>query len=461
MTPVFKPYPRMKDSGVDWLGAIPEHWDLPRLGTVLRERGALNHDGAVQDVLSVVRHRGVIPYSEKGNIGNKKSEDTSRYKIVWPDDIVLNSMNVIIGSVGLSRYKGCLSPVYCVLARRSDNDDVRYFSSIFQAEPFHKGLIRLGNGILAHRMRIPMELLKCEPFPRPPPEEQTAIARFLDHMDHRIQKYIRAKEKLIALLDEYKQALVHQAVTGQIDVRTGMPYPEYRESGVEWLGRVPAHWEVRKLRRCGGTIGGMTPSMDNPRFWESDDIPWVTPKDMKHAVICDSSVKVAKAAIDETSLSVIAPAAILIVVRGMILVRKVPIAHTTAPVTINQDMKALVPNAMVVAEFLSILLNASQDGFKPLIDEAGHGTRRLPTERWWNLSVAIPPREEQERIVGHLKALTDSLQALESSSLRACDQLREYRTRLIADVVTGKLDVREAAAGLQEPNFSMAERREA
>ncbi len=111
---------------------------------------------------------GVIPYEEKGNVGNKKSEDITRYKIVRPNDIVVNCMNVIIGSVGLSRYTGCLSPVYYVLRRRSEQNDPRYLNLVFQTKPFQQSLVRIGNGILAHRMRIPMELLKCELLPLPP-----------------------------------------------------------------------------------------------------------------------------------------------------------------------------------------------------------------------------------------------------------------------------------------------------
>jgi len=112
MTGHLDPYPSYKDSGVDWLGRVPQHWDVPRLSTVLRERGEVNTDGRVTEVLSVMKERGVIPYGEKGNVGNKKSDDITRYKVVRPDDIVVNCMNVIIGSVGLSRYTGCLSPVY-------------------------------------------------------------------------------------------------------------------------------------------------------------------------------------------------------------------------------------------------------------------------------------------------------------------------------------------------------------
>ena len=115
MIDTMKPYPEYKESGLAWFKDIPAHWELLRLGHVLQERGELNRYNRVFKVLSVMRDRGVIPYEKKGNIGNKKSEDITRYKVVYPKDIVVNCMNVIIGSVGISRYKGCLSPVYYVL----------------------------------------------------------------------------------------------------------------------------------------------------------------------------------------------------------------------------------------------------------------------------------------------------------------------------------------------------------
>ena len=220
------PNVRLKPSGVEWLGDVPEHWRLPRLGALLRERGETNGDGQVSEVLSVLRERGVIPYAEKGNIGNKKSEDITRYKVVRPDDIVVNCMNVIIGSVGLSRYTGCLSPVYYVLTRRSERDHPRYLNAYFQTKPFQESLVRIGNGILAHRMRIPMELLKCEPFPRPPFEEQAAIVSFLDRATADLDAATTSAQRETSLLREYHTRFIADVVTGKLDVRAaaaGLP----------------------------------------------------------------------------------------------------------------------------------------------------------------------------------------------------------------------------------------------
>jgi type I restriction enzyme, S subunit len=216
-----------------------------------KQRGKEDHN----QVLSVLKDVGVIPYEEKGNIGNKKSEDIARYKVVYPEDIVVNCMNVIIGSVGISRHKGCLSPVYYVLTRRSEADNSRYLNAVFQTKPFQKSLVRIGNGILAHRMRIPMELLKCEPFPKPPPEEQDAIVRFLDYINRRIERYIRAKRKLIALLNEQKQAIIHRAVTRGLDHNA-----KFKQSASRWFPEIPENCTVVTLRRV------IHSAIDGPHF---------------------------------------------------------------------------------------------------------------------------------------------------------------------------------------------------
>lgn len=207
------------DSRVDWLGPFPAHWELVRLGSVLRERAEQNSRGEVKQVLSLVRKRGVLLYEDKGNIGNKKSEDVNRYKIVRIGDIVLNSMNVIIGSVGWSRYEGCLSPVYYVLTTRDPAQSTSFFNELFQIERFHKSLVRFGKGILAHRLRISMLDLKAVMVPLPPNEEQHEIADRVREATGAIHTAMDSVRSEIQLLQEYRTRLIADVVTGQKDVR--------------------------------------------------------------------------------------------------------------------------------------------------------------------------------------------------------------------------------------------------
>ena len=444
-----KPYQAYKDSRIEWLGEVPEHWQvLPNraLFAEVKER-----DHPEEQMLSVTITKGVIRQQALLVDSSKKdssNQDKSAYKLVRPGDIAYNKMRAWQGAVGVSDYQGIVSPAY-VVERPRDGTDSRYLHYLLRTPAFSKEAERWSYGITSDMWSLRPEHFKMIYGCLPPLLEQAAIVRFLDHADRRIRRHIRAKQQLIALLEEQKQAIFHQAVTGQTDVRTGRRYAAYRPSGVEWLGEVPEHWEVKRLRQCGKVAGGVTPSMDNRKFWDGA-IPWITPKDMKREAICDSSIRVAEAAIRETSLRLIDPPAVLMVVRGMILARRVPIAWITGPVTINQDMKALMPVQEIDPEFMARVLVSAQDAFVPLIDEAGHGTRRLPTERWRDLAIAIPPRDEQEEIIDSLKISTHITVATIDRTYREIVLLREYRTRLIADVVTGKLDVREAAAGLPD-----------
>ena len=439
-----KPYPAMKESGVPWLGEVPEHWEvLPNRAIFIEVK---ERDHPDEQMLSVTITKGVIRQQALLAGSSKKDSsnpDKGAYKLVRPGDIAYNKMRAWQGAVGVSDQQGIVSPAY-VVQRPRRGADSRYFHYLLRTPAFAKEAERWSYGITSDMWSLRPEHFKMIYGCLPPLPEQATIVRFLDHADRRIRRYIRAKQKLTKLLEEQKQAIIHRAVTRGLD-----PHVRLKPSGVEWLGDVPEYWEVRKLRQCGSIAGGMTPSMENRRFW-GGSIPWVTPKDMKRSAIGDSSIGVSEAAVQETSLKLIDPPAILLVVRGMILARRVPIAWTIAPVTINQDMKALNPVRGVNAKFLARSLDSAQEAFVPLIDEAGHGTRRLPPERWRDLAVAIPPEEEQAMIVRFLDESTHIVVAAIDQARREMSLLRELRTRLIADVVTGKLDVREAAARLPD-----------
>lgn len=218
-------------------------------------------------------------------------------------------------------------------------------------------------------------------------------------------------------------------------------YGEYKDSGVKWLGEVPAHWKMRKLRQCASISGGMTPSMDDGRFWNGD-VPWVTPKDMKTMVIGDSRVRVTDAALAETALRLVQAPAVLMVVRGMILARRVPIATTSVPVTINQDMKALRPSPALNAAYMASFLRCAHDGLFPLIDEAGHGTRRLPTERWRDLPLTLPPLAEQTAIARFLDYIDRHIRRAIRKKEKLIGLLEEQQQAIVHQAVTGQIDVR-------------------
>ena len=444
---VLEPYPRYRNSGVPWLGPVPVHWKTERAKWLFRkmERTVRERD----EVVTCFRDGVVTLRNNRRLRGFTESLAEYGYQGIREGDLVIHAMDAFAGAVGVSTSDGKGTSVYSVCSPLRESTNTHYFAFCVREMARNLWILAISKGIRERSTDFRFPTFAAQPLPVPPPSEQVAIVRFLANADRSIRRYIRAKEKLIALLEEQKQVVIHQAVTGRIDVRTGRPYPAYKPSGVEWLGEVPAHWNVRRLRQCGTMVGGMTPSMVERRFWDGE-IPWVTPKDMKREAIRDSGIHITKAALRETSIRLIGPPAVLMVVRGMILARKVPIAWITNCVTINQDMKAVVPTAGIKAEFLARALDSGQDALATLIDEAGHGTRRLPTERLRTLAVAIPSEDEQSLVVRFVDQTTTKIDKRIADTRREIDLLREYRARLIADVVTGKLDVRVAAAALPD-----------
>jgi len=437
-----KSYPEYKDTGVLCFGEVPAHWRVDRLGVIFKERGEVNWDERVTQVLSVLRDRGVILYEQKGNIGNKRSEDITRYKIVRPDDIVVNCMNVIIGSVGLSRYTGCLSPVYYVLQARNDDDSPHYFNHVFGMKPFQRSLVRLGNGILSHRMRIPMEKLKCELLPRPPIEEQRAIARFLDHYDRLTRRYIRMQRRLIDLLTEQKQTLIQQAVTRGLD-----PDVPLKDSGVEWLGDVPEHWNVWTLSRLIQNIEqGWSPVAAEGAI-TADQWTVLTLSAVKKGEFDPDAIKpISQSADIPDGIEVYPEDFLLTRSNTRSLVGDVCVVDRLRPRTVLCDLiyRLSIDNSKLLSRFLMYWMLSPFGRFQIEADARGSSQTMVKLSqghiKGWR--ILLPPLREQALIVDYLDQISRKWKRSTTELEKQIDLIREYRTRLIADVVTGKLDVR-------------------
>lgn len=234
----------MKDSGIEWIGEIPEGWEIKRLGAILQERNEVNNPIQTTSILSLTNNRGVIPYSEKGNQGNKAKDDLTGYKIAHIGDIVLNSMNVIIGSVGLSNYYGAVSPVYYMLFPRNNIEtNIQYYNYLFQTTAFQQSLRGYGNGILEIRMRIQMQKLKTVLLPVPTFLEQSNITVYLDASLSKLNILLFKTRSSIEEYKKLKQAVIAQAVTKGLRGNR-----ETKDSKIEWLGQIPKEWKCQKLK---------------------------------------------------------------------------------------------------------------------------------------------------------------------------------------------------------------------
>ena len=228
--------------------------------------------------------------------------------------------------------------------------------------------------------------------------------------------------------------------TSDASSRRFRPYPDYRESGVEWLGGIPAHWEPARLWRLCSATSGATPTKENPAYWNGE-VPWVSPKDMKRRVISTSEDLITQQALDETGIKFITPQVVLVVVRGMILAHSFPVAVTAAPVTINQDMKALRLIDGVDAFYFAWALDGLARGIiATVVEEAAHGTRAIRMDQWRSLVVPLPPCPEQQAITAFLDRETAKIDALVARKERLIELLQEKRTALITRAVTRGLD---------------------
>ncbi len=453
MTDGLKPYPAYKDSGVEWLGQVPEHWEVLPGRAVFREINDRGHPD--EQMLSVTITRGVLRQADLLVDSSKKdssNEDKSTYKLVQPGDLVYNKMRAWQGAVGVSAYRGIVSPAYIVQRLRRAENLPRYMHFLLRTPRFATEAERWSYGITSDQWSLRAEEFKCIYFPLPPLPEQAAIVRFLDWADRRIRRAIRARQRRIKLLGEYKQALIHQAVTGQIDVRTGKPYPAYKDSGVEWLGKVPAHWEVRRLR----TVVEMRVS-NVDKHSEDGEKPVrlcnyvdVYKHDKIHA---DMDFMQATASDEEIERFRLQAGDVLITKDSEIWndIAVPALVETSAPDLISGYHLALLrPMQVILGAFLLRALQSPTIAFQFHVEANGVTRFGLSHDAIKSALVPLPPFPEQTVIVEYLDAQTAMIDGAIAATRREIELLRECWERLIADVVTGNVDVREVAARLPE-----------
>lgn len=437
-----KPYAAYKDSGVPWIGQVPEHWEvLPNRALF---SGVRDRDCPAEEMLSVTITMGVLRQKDLLADSSKKDSsnvDKSAYKLVQPGDIVYNKMRAWQGAVGLSAYRGIVSPAY-VVQRPRGKVQPRYFHYLLRTPAFAKEAERWSFGITSDMWSLRPEHFKMIYGCRPPIHEQSAIIRFLDHADRRIQRYIRAKKKLIALLNEQRQTIIHRAVTRGLD-----PNARLKASGMDWLGQVPEHWTVRKLGQIAVVFNGTTPSRIKPAYWQGGTIPWLASGKVNDYLVETPSEFVTERAAQECSISLVPKGSVILGLVGQGRTRGMS-ALLGIDACINQNLAAIVPRRGIDGRYLHHLLTA----LYKVIREIGRGGNQeaLNCDLVARLRLPFPPLSEQVALCEHLNSSLANIMYANRHAEGEIKLLNQYRVRLIADVVTGKLDAREAARRLPE-----------
>ncbi|NUQ23724.1 MAG: restriction endonuclease subunit S [Saprospiraceae bacterium] len=413
-----KRYDRYKDSGIEWIGEIPEHWEVKRLKYVVE----MNSGNGITS--EMIKEEGDFPVFGGNGIRGYYSHYTHEGSF-----ILIGRQGALCGNINYSNGKFWASE-HAIVCTPKIEYNVKWFGESLRTMNLNQ------YSVSAAQPGLSVENLKVLQIPIPPLPEQHAIAAYLDRKTAEIDALIVDKKRLLELYEEEKTALINQAVTKGIT--PGVPM---KDSGVEWLGEVPEHWEVKKMKYVIESVtGGGTPSTLNPLYWDGT-IPWVSAKDMKQDFLFFSEDYITKLAIIESSTNYFEDERVIIVVRSGILKHTFPVAINKVPITINQDLKALKPAEAVSCEFLFWKLKGHSQDVLTYCNKMGATVDSIEMQFFMDFSLSFPSLVEQHQIVRHIESENARIDAKKAKTEKLIELLVEYRAALISEVVTGNVRI--------------------
>ena len=434
------PYPKYKDSGIPWLGQIPEHWDVRRNGRLFAQR---NETGFGELPILEVSLRTGVRVRDMDNLKRKQvMSDAEKYKRAAKGDIAYNMMRMWQGALGTAPVDGLVSPAY-VVARPFEETNPYYYSYLFRTEGYKAEVDGYSRGIVKDRNRLYWQDFKRMPSCFPPSDEQSAIVGFLDANAHLVRQYIRNRRRLIEVLKDQKQAIIDKVVTGGLAQNATM-----KNSGVDWLGEVPEHWQVHRISACVNEtkpgIWGEDPKPEN----QSDHIICVRVADfdMTDLSICESRLTVRAVPTAARLSRLLCPNDLLMEKSGggdAEPVGRVVANTLTCPAVSSNFVTRIRPNHdLVLPRFLLYVLAHLQACRRniPSIKQTT-GIQNLDERDYFNNYIALPPLDEQCALVAWLDDYSTSIRRAIDQANSEIALIVDYRSRLIADVVAGKLDV--------------------
>lgn len=425
MSTGLKKYSQYKDSGVEWLGQIPAHWEFFKMKYCLTERNIKGFPE--EEPLCATQSQGVIPQSIYGKRIVEAIKNLEQQKLVKKGDFVI-SLRSFQGGIEYSNHQGIISAAYIILCP-NDNRFSKYYKYLFKSHSFIQLLKSFVTGI-REGQNINYSELKNEFIIVPPLEEQQAIADFLDRKTQQIERVIAQKEKMIALLKERKQIIIQQAVTKGLN-----PDVPLKDSGVEWLGEIPAHWEVKKLKFVVEDIlTGSTPSTSTLDFFDGN-IFWFTPSDLNTEILHKSEKTVTLKALSQNQVKLFKGDSFLIVGIGATTGKT---AYLDISATFNQQITGFHSNKNYNKFLFYFFKTISED----MLGIASYTTLPILNNQFFkNLHIIVPPIEEQKQIVDFIEAQSAKIDNAINLQQQQIERLRELKTSLIDSAVTGKIKV--------------------
>ena len=435
------PYSRYSDFNQAWLGELPSHWQVMRTKLLFDLVTEFAPVGNLEELLSVYTAIGVKPRKELEARGNKASS-TDNYWRVHKGDIIVNKLLAWMGAIGISEYNGVTSPAYDIL-RPKENVNPYYYNFLFRNPIASREFKRHSRGIMDMRLRLYFTRFGDIKLPLPPIEEQVKIVEYLQFKLKKIDRFIKKKKQLIKLLNEQKAAIINNAVTKGLD-----PKAKMKPSGIEWLGEIPEHWMLWKLSHSYKMFGsGTTPSSGNDTYFKNGSIPWVNTGDLNDGYLYDCQKYITEEAYLNYSVLKKYPKGTLCVAMYGATIGKISILEFEA--TTNQACCNFSESDVLIDKYTFYWFL----GNRPHIISLGYGGGQpnISQSLIKTLRISTPPKAEQIRIIEYLENEEKIINNTVATIEKEIALTQEYRTVLIAEAVTGKIDVR---------NFVIPEKKE-
>ncbi len=442
----YKPYPAYKDSGVEWTGKVPKHWDVMRLRHVAAFKNSnvdkKAYDG--QETISLCNYTDVY-YNEFITPGlpfmqaTASAAEIEQFSLKKGDVLITKDSedpaDIGIPSLVVDEMPGVVCGYHLTMIRGDDFNTARLLHRILQSHPTQAHFFVEAPGIT--RYGLSQDAIGDLPCCLPPRKERGQIADRLDHETARIDALIAKKTEFIELLAKKRQALITHAVSKGLD-----PTAKMKDSGVEWIGEVPEHWAVSRLGHFASVENGTTPRKDNEAFWLNGTIPWLGSGEVNQQVVTEATEHITELALHSCSLRLLPIDTVIIGMVGQGKTRGLA-AILRIAATINQNLAAICTGPRLRPMFLLYVFRAAYEWIR----EAGRGSNQaaMNCEIIGEFRFGVPAIEEQDVTISRLSAMNHRIDLLTEKTQLSIDLLKKRRSALITAAVTGQIDLRESA----------------
>ena len=441
MTGGLKPYPEYRESGVPWAPLVPLHWKTERAQWLFAK---VNRPARPEDEVVTCFRDGMVTLRKNRRLrGFTEAIFEFGYQGIRKGDLVIHAMDAFAGAIGVSDSDGKGTPVY-VVCQPAPGICAHFYANIVREMARSEWILALARGIRERSTDFRYDAFRVQYLPVPGAEEQTAIVRFLSYTTKRLDHAIRAKRKLISLLSEQKQAVIDRTVTRGLD-----PNVQLKPSGLPWIGSIPAHWRPLQLRRFVSLV--TSGSRGWARYYSDEGAVFLQSGNLGRSMALNLSFvqHVRPPEGSEGTRTKVTKNDLLLCITGALTGNVVLVDVDLPNAFVNQHVALIRPKAdKAFPRFLAYALHSGMGQAQFRTSEYGGTKQGLGLGDVKSVVAALPPLREQEVIARHLDGVLADLTAPIAQAQREIELIREYRTRLIVELVTGQLDVRAAANNL-------------